>query len=113
MAQHSHKITLFYIHIHAVNGPVHFFYIFFLIAPDILIYQFCRFNDSHMRPFKTFVLLRFSILVYITIEVKSSSAIIPFPVMDQWVCLYLIPFSSRSPSILFIWSACILDTLQK
>jgi len=31
-----------------------------------------------MRPFKTFVLLRFSILVDITIEVKSSGAIIPF-----------------------------------
>jgi|UPI0003030D75 hypothetical protein len=30
-----------------------------------------------MRPFKTFVLLRFSILVDITIEVKSSGAIIP------------------------------------
>ena len=73
MSQDSHKAALFYIHIQTVNGPVHFFYILFLVAPDILIDQSGCFYDSHMFSLASIYCLRFSIVDENTIEVKYGT----------------------------------------
>ena len=61
MSKDGDKVTLVYIHIHAVYGAVLLFYIILFIAPDIVIYQFRSLYNTHGHAptFQIFIVIDF------------------------------------------------------
>ena len=61
MTQNCHKITLFYIQIHAVHSPKRFFHLSVFAVTLVLVGQFYCFNDIHVSSWLRTHLNRFRV----------------------------------------------------